>query len=205
MSDLQPLNELRGTVIILVWVWKQRWMQNSSKGTLCIHAFHQPGCTTSFTDRSMYHAGKTPMWERGCIARKILALFVQLSARVLCMELLQEWIPKSSGYCLAGSATCKLLFAGFPLCLSCPALKYMQLIYCHTCCPQGVFQNDLSLTLHYYHSLPSPFKSHPLPAFFPSEFKGVEEAELNHWASLALLCYGIESQSLAARQLHNKL
>lgn len=88
--------------------------------------------------------------------------------------------PKSASYCLAGSAMCKLLFAGIPLCLSRPALKYIQLIYYHTCCPQGVFQNDLSLTQHYYHSLPSPFQSYPFPAFFPSEFKGVEEAEFNH-------------------------
>lgn len=52
---------------------------------------------------------------------------------------------------------------------------------------------------------PTPFKSYPLPAFFPSEFKGVGEAEFNHWASLALLSYGIEPQSLAVRELHNKL
>lgn len=155
-------------------------MQNFSRGTLCLNAFHQPECTTSFTDKSMHHAGKAPVWERGCSARTSLALFVQLSVSVLCMELLQEWTLKSAGYCSASSAMCKLHFAGIPLCLSCPAFEYIQLIYYHTCCPQGVFQNELSLTQHYYHSLPSPFKSYPLPAFFPSEFKRVEEAELNH-------------------------
>lgn len=152
-------------------------MQNS---TLCLNAFHQAGCTTSLTDKSMYHTGKAAVWERGCNARASLALFVQLSVSVLCMEFLQEWTLKSAGYCLAGSAMCKLLFAGIPLCLSCPALKYILLIYYHTCCPQGVFQNNFSLTHHYYQSLPSSFKSYPLSEFFPSEFKGVEEAELNY-------------------------
>lgn len=89
--------------------------------------------------------------------------------------------PKSAGYCLASSAMYNLLFLGIPLCLFCPALKkYIQLIYYHTCCPQGVFQNDLSLTLCYYLSLPSPFESYPLPAFFPSEFQGTGEAEFNY-------------------------
>ena len=38
-----PLNRLGGTVIISVYVWKERWIQNSSKGTLCFNAFHQLG------------------------------------------------------------------------------------------------------------------------------------------------------------------
>lgn len=113
--------------------------------------------------------------------------------------------PTISRLLLGRLCHCNLLFAGNPLCLSGPALKYIQLIYYHTCCPQGVLQNDFSLTRQYYHSLPSPFKSYPLPAFFPSVLKGVEEAEFNHWASLALLCSGIEPQSLAVRELHNKL
>lgn len=113
--------------------------------------------------------------------------------------------PKISRLLLGRLCHVQVTLCGIPLCLSFPALKYIQLIYYHTCCPQGVFQNDLSLTQHYYHSLPSSFKSYSLPAFFPSEFKGVEEAEFNHWASLALLCYGIEPQSLAVRELHKKL
>lgn len=89
--------------------------------------------------------------------------------------------PKSTVYCLAGSTMCNLLFLGIPLRLFCPALKkYMQLIYCRTCSPQGMFQNDLSLNLCYYHSLPSPFESFPLPAFFPSEFQEAGEAEFNY-------------------------
>lgn len=76
---------------------------------------------------------------------------------------------------------CNLLFLGIPLCLFCPALKkYIQLIYYSTCCLQGVFQSDLSLTLRYYHSLPSPFESYAFPAFFPSEFQGAGEAEFNY-------------------------
>lgn len=62
------------------------------------------GCTTSFTDRYMYHAGKAPVLERGCSAGAGLTMFVQLSVGVLSMELPQEWILQSAGYCLAGSA-----------------------------------------------------------------------------------------------------
>lgn len=86
---------------------------------------------------------------------------------------------------------CNLLFLGIPPCLFCHALKKCnQLIYYHTCCPQGVFQNDLSLTLRYYHSLPSPFESHPLPTFFPSEFQGAREAEFNYsFTGFIMLCH----------------
>lgn len=79
---------------------------------------------------------------------------------------------------------CKLLFAGIPPCLSFPALKYIELIYYHTCCPQGVFQNDLSLTQHYYHS-PQHHLSHiPSLHFSHLNLKGLRKQSLItelHW------------------------
>lgn len=106
---------------------------------------------------------------------------VQLSVDVLSMEHLQEWTLNQQAIAWQ-VLPCAIYYSLEFLCVSfaLPWRKPSQLIYYHTCCPQGMFPNDLSLTLCYYHSLPLPFESYLLPAFFLSEFQGAGEAEFNY-------------------------
>lgn len=62
-----PLDRLGGTVIISVYLWKKRWIQNSSKGTLCFSAFRWPGWATSVTGVSMHqHRKRAVVQEQVC-------------------------------------------------------------------------------------------------------------------------------------------